>query len=141
MRGIWGLLCLVAIGAVAEPLLQSTRSWDGGAISYPDGEAEITSVILRIEEGQEPPFHCHPVPTMGYVLRGVARLETQDGKTVTVREGQSVVEVMKTVHRGTAIEGPVEIVVFYAGARGLPVTVMPADEAAQHHCKTEASLH
>lgn len=134
-------MCLVAIGAVAETLLQSTHSWDGGAISYPEGEAEISSVILRIEEGQEPPFHCHPVPTMGYVLRGVARLETQDGKTVTVREGQSVVEVMKTVHRGTAIEGPVEIVVFYAGARGLPVTVMPEDEAAQHHCQTGASLH
>jgi hypothetical protein len=30
---------------VAEPLLKSGTFWDGGAIVYPEGKAEITSII------------------------------------------------------------------------------------------------
>ena len=93
----------------AEPILQAATSWDGGEIAYPAGQAEITSVILRIEEGAEPPFHCHPVPTMGYTLKGVVEIETQDGHKTVVRAGEPLVEVMRTVHRGVALEGPAEI--------------------------------
>ncbi len=81
-----------------------------------------------------PPFHCHPVPTMGYVLKGVAEVQTSSGKTITLKEGDSVVEVMRTVHRGRAIQGPVEILVFYAGAVGVPTTVMPGDDPDGVYC-------
>lgn len=118
----------------ADPLLQTTTTWEGGAIAYPEGEAEVTAVILRIEEGQEPPFHCHPVPTLGYVLTGVVQVETKDGRTRRIAQGESVVEVMNTVHRGIAIEAPVEIIVFYAGAKGIPNTVLPADDPDHEHC-------
>ena len=116
--------------------MRSSTSWDGGQIAYPQGEAEITSVVLRIEEGQDPPFHCHPVPTMGYVLNGTVEIETSDGKKKRVGAGESLVEVMNTVHRGKAVEGPVEIVVFYAGAVGVPVTVRPEDDPEGRHCRT-----
>jgi quercetin dioxygenase-like cupin family protein len=131
---VLGVLCWLAAAAVpaAEPLLQSTTSWDGGAFEYPDGKPEVTSVILAIGEGDEPPFHCHPVPTMGYVLRGVLQVETADGNKAVFRAGESVVEVMRTVHRGVAVEPPVEVVVFYAGAEGVPVTVLPDDDPAGH---------
>ena len=118
----------------AEPLLQSTRSWDGGAIAYPEGNAQITSVILRVEEGAEPPFHCHPVPTIGYVLNGSLEVETSNGDKVLLKQGESVVEVMRTVHRGVAVEAPAEIVVFYAGAEGVPVTVLPEDDPENRYC-------
>lgn len=126
---------LLSTGLAAEPLLQSTRSWDGGAIAYPDGDAEITSVILRLEEGADPPFHCHPVPTMGYVLKGTAEIETAGGQTHRIGAGEALVEVMHTVHRGRAIGGPAEIVVFYAGAVGVPVTVMPGQDPEGQHCR------
>jgi len=119
-------------------MLQTTTSWDGGALAYPAGEAEVTSVILRIEEGQEPPFHCHPVPTMGYVLSGAVEVETREGKKAVFEAGQSVVEVMKTVHRGRALGGPVEIVVFYAGAVALPNTVLPEDDPEHVYCAPPA---
>lgn len=130
------MACLLWFCGVAHaaPLLQSTRSWDGGAIAYPSGAAEITSVILRIEEGQDPPFHCHPVPTMGYVLSGRVELETSGGKRKVAGAGESLVEVMGTVHRGRALDGPVEIVVFYAGAVGTPVTVRP-DSDPEGYCR------
>ena len=121
------LLCLVAEAAVV-PLLKSEHSWEQGKFSYPGGDPEITSVKLMLEEGKDAPFHCHPVPTMGYITKGEVMLETQDGKSRTFHEGDSIVEVMKTVHRGKALEGEAEIVVFYAGAKGIPVTVLPSDE-------------
>lgn len=135
-------LCTVCLAALSlpllgqpEPLLQTTTTWEGGKIVYPGGEAEVTAVILRINEGDEPPFHCHPVPTLGYVLTGVVEVETQDGKKRRISQGESVVEVMNTVHRGTAIEAPVEIIVFYAGAQGIPNTVLPADDPEHHYCR------
>ena len=128
-------LLLAASASHAEAIFKATTSWDDGAIAYPDGQAEITSIILRIEEGQEPPFHCHPVPTMGYMLKGKVRVDTVDGKSVVLTAGDPLVEVMNTVHRGIALEGPAEIVVFYAGAEGVPVTVKPEDDPDGKYCK------
>jgi quercetin dioxygenase-like cupin family protein len=124
----------VCVHAGGGPLLDTPTSWDEGSISYPQGQANITAVILRIEEGDEPPFHCHPVPTMGYVLKGEIEVETSGGKTAIFKQGDSVVEVMRTVHRGKALQAPVEIVVFYAGAEGIPTTVLPADDPNNQYC-------
>lgn len=128
------LASLLASSAFAEPLLQSGNSWDGGAIGYPAGAAQVTATILRLEEGKAAPFHCHPVPTMGYVLSGTAEIETRSGKKTQIGPGEALVEVMRTVHRGVAVGGPVEIVVFYAGAEGVPNTVIPADDPAGDYC-------
>jgi quercetin dioxygenase-like cupin family protein len=89
---------------------------------------------LRLEEGKEVPYHCHPVPTMGYVLKGSVEVETDKGDITVLHQGESAIEVMKTVHRGKAVNGPAEIVVFYAGAEGVPNTVMQDDEKAEDFC-------
>lgn len=128
------IVTLVSTSAQAENLLQSTTSWDGGELYYPEGKAEITSFILKLEEGKQVPYHCHPVPTMGYVLRGSVEVETDKGDKTVLHQGESAIEVMKTVHRGTAVNGPAEIVVFYAGAEGVPNTVMLDDENAEEFC-------
>jgi quercetin dioxygenase-like cupin family protein len=132
---IIGML-LVQAAAAKELLLETRTSWNGGTLAYPQGPVQITSFILRLEEGDQPRFHCHPVPTMGYVLKGRIKVETSDGNTATFQAGQSVVEVMRTVHRGTAVGGPVEIIVFYAGSADMPNTVFPEDEAAARYCKS-----
>ena len=121
---------------VAEKQLNKTQtSWDEGAIYYPQGQAEITSVKLRIEENQYTEFHCHPVPTFGYVLHGELVIETKEGKKITFEEGESVVEVMRTIHRGQAINGPVELIVFYAGSTTVPNTVLPKNDIKKKYCK------
>ena len=127
----------LATGAVygAEVLLETQTSWDGGDLAYPTGKARVTSVMLRIEPGDKPPFHCHPVPTMGYILRGTLEVETERGDTRRIGEGSAIVEVMNTLHRGRAVGGPVEIIVFYAGAEGIPTTVLPgSDDAGTWPC-------
>ena len=118
------ILMFLPCDGMTQVLLKAQKSWDGGEIYYPQGQAEITSFILRIEEGQVPRFHCHPVPTMGYVLKGSVEVETKSGEKIIFREGESAVEVMRTVHRGRAIDGPVEIIVFYAGSTEMPNTVL-----------------
>lgn len=129
------LLTLLPSLAAAEDLLKSQTSWDGGNIEYPLGQPEISSFILRLEEGGAPKFHCHPVPTFGYVLLGEVEIETKEGKKTILRQGESAIEVMRTVHRGRAIGGPAEIVVFYAGAVGLPNTVFPTEDPKGKFCK------
>ena len=132
----WLLLFVVLPNwAAAEERLKTQTSWDGGVIYYPQEQVEITSVKLRIEENQMTKFHCHPVPTLGYILQGDLIVETKNGKKITLKEGESVVEVMRTIHRGRAINGPVEIIVFYAGSTTMPTTVLPEDDLNREYCK------
>ena len=133
----WFLLFMVPTSlAIAEKQLNKTNtSWDNGVIYYPQGQAEITSVKLRIEENKFTEFHCHPVPTIGYILHGELLIETKNGKNITLKEGESVVEVMRTIHRGQAINGPVELIVIYAGSTSIPNTVLPEHDIKKQYCK------
>ncbi len=115
-------------------LLKDSQSWDGGAISYPKGEAEISSVKLSLKKNQKTPFHCHPVPTFGYILKGTLKVETKSGKTKIFNEGESVIEVMRTVHRGVALSDEVEILAFYAGAKNRANTILEGDTKHQGSC-------
>ncbi|MFL3655381.1 MAG: cupin domain-containing protein [Halioglobus sp.] len=118
----------------ADILLETSSTWEGGEIVYPKGEPKITSVVLRIGEGEVTQFHCHPVPTLGYILQGSLEVEQKSGKTARFNQGDSVVEVMRTVHRGRAIAGPVEIVVFYVGEQSTPNTVLPENDPEFIYC-------
>ncbi len=121
--------------ATAQVLLKSDKSWDGGDVFYPEGDAEITSIKIRLEDGKNTKFHCHPVPTFGYILKGQLQVETKQGKSIIMKPGESLLEVMKTTHQGTAIHGAIELVVFYAGAKGVPNTIFADDERAKEFCK------
>jgi len=120
--------------AYSTDLIQSRTSWDGGEVFYPEGQLQITSKKLNIKKGETTRFHCHPVPTFGYVLSGVIEVETKDGRKIQFTQGESVVEVMRTVHRGKAIGGDIEIVVFYAGAVSMPNTVLPENDPEHQYC-------
>lgn len=118
----------------AEELLRTTTTWEGGELVYPEGKPEVTSYKLTIPEGKPTAFHCHPVPTLGYILKGSVEVETKAGKKIIFNEGDSAVEVLRTLHRGKAIDGPVEIVVFYAGATSIPNTVLPENDPDSLYC-------
>jgi len=97
------LLTLLPNYAGSEELLKTQKSWNGGDIYYPQGQAEITSIKLRIEKDQTTKFHCHPVPTLGYILKGHLEIESINGKKIEMHESESLVELMRTVHKGRAI--------------------------------------
>ena len=126
------MVCLTSVHS--EELLKTTSTWEGGEIAYPEGKPEITSFKLKIAAGEISKFHCHPVPTLGYILKGDVEVETKSGKKTILKEGESAVEVFRTVHRGRAVGGPVEIVVFYAGATNVPNTVLPENDPEHIYC-------
>ena len=136
IRDITALLFLNAliISAYAEVVLEASTTWEGGEVVYPKGEPEITSVILKIKEGEVTKFHCHPVLTLGYILKGSLEVETKAGKKAKFNQGESVVEVMRTVHRGTSIGGAAEVVVFYVGEKSMPNTVLAENDPEFIYC-------
>ena len=129
-----GLLALSAGIASAQDAFR--ESWNGGSFSYPSGFPEITARTLTLDGSQPIPFHCHPVPTMAHVLHGELEVETLNGQKKVFSQGDSLVEVMGTVHRGVVITAPVELIVFYAGAIGVPNTVLADDNTAKSYCSS-----
>lgn len=105
-------------------LMQTTSSWNGAALAYPAGQAEITSLLIEIAPGGETGWHLHPVASFGYILEGELEVSLKDGSVKRLAAGQALAEVVNTLHNGRNVgKGPVKLVVFYAGAVGSTLTV------------------
>ena len=105
------------------PLLKTTTSWDGTPLHFPEGQAEITGVQVEIAPGGETGWHLHPAPSFGMVLDGELTVMLMDGRSKTLKRGDSVAEVVNTLHNGRNMgKTPVRLLVFYAGAVGQTLT-------------------
>ncbi len=105
-------------------ILKTDQSWDGQKLQYPQGQAEITGMIIEIAPGGETGWHLHPVPSFGLLLEGELQVRLQDGRTKTLKAGDALAEVVNTLHNGRNIGSvPVKLIVFYAGAVGQPLTI------------------
>jgi len=136
MRKLFCILCLTLLlcnpvsaeetKAIAVDVLAKTgSSWDGRELpGYATGKPEITILKITIAPDSQLPRHSHPVINAGVMLKGKLTVVTDEGKTLHLKAGDSIVEVVGTWHFGRN-EGPepVEIIVFYAGAKGIPITV------------------
>ncbi|MDZ4197854.1 MAG: cupin domain-containing protein [Kiritimatiellia bacterium] len=107
-----------------EVLAKSGLSWDGARLpDYPQGHPEVTLLRIVIPAGETLAMHKHPVINAGVLLRGELTVRTEDGKTLHLRAGEALVEVVDTWHYGKN-EGSedAEIIVFYAGVEGSPLS-------------------
>ena len=108
-----------------EEIIKSSKSWDGKLlVPYSQGQPEITILRISIPVGAQLETHSHPVINAGVLMSGQLTVRTTDGKVLHLKAGDPIVEVVNTLHYGIN-EGtvPAEIVVFYAGIVGQPVTV------------------
>lgn len=109
-------------------VLQTSAAWDGRAYAYPAGTPQLTVRKVVLQPGAEFPWHSHPMPAAGYVLSGTLEVESQDGKhRIQLRAGEALAEMQGIVHRGRSGDSVTELVVFYAGAHGLPIAENSAD--------------
>jgi len=111
--------------ADVQVLTKTGSSWDAAELpAYPTGKAEITILKIIIPPGVKLPRHKHPVINAGVLLSGALTVVTDQGKTLYLKAGDSIVEVVDRWHSGIN-EGkePAEIIVFYAGSPGSPITV------------------
>jgi quercetin dioxygenase-like cupin family protein len=105
-------------------LMQATSSWNGAALAYPAGQAEVTALLIEIAPGGETGWHMHPVASFGYILEGELDVSLKDGTVKHMAAGQALAEVVNTLHNGRNVgKGPLKLVVFYAGASGSTLTV------------------
>jgi len=106
------------------PLLKTTSSWDGKPIVYPEGQAELTALLVEIAPGGSTGWHQHPVPSFGFLLEGTLEITLMDGRVKRMQAGEALSEVTHTLHIGRALSHtPVKIIVFYAGAVGKALTI------------------
>lgn len=110
-------------------LLKTTSGWDGKQIVYPEGEAEVTALLVEIAPGESTGWHQHPVPSFAYLLEGTLEITLTDGRAKRLEPGDALSEVTGTMHMGRALsKTPVKIVVFYAGSVGKALTVNQPSE-------------
>ena len=110
------------------PLLKTTQSWNGAPLEYPEGQAEISALMIEIAPGGETNWHEHPVPSFGMLLEGTLEVSLPDGRKKLINAGEALAEVVATPHNGRNVGAtPVKLVVFYAGAVGKKLTVPRPD--------------
>ena len=108
-----------------EALVKTTSSWDGTALpQYPSGEPEVTILRITLLPKARLVMHKHPVINAGVLLKGELTVVADDGRALHLETGDPIVELVDQWHYGKN-EGdePAEIVMFYAGTSGVPVTV------------------
>ena len=122
------LLCLFlllssyifAAGSVESvTLVKSDKSWDGSSLpAYPKEAPEISVLKITIPAHTTLPLHKHPIINAGYMVKGALKVVTDENKTLELKAGDALIEVVNRWHYGVN-EGDesVEIVVFYAGTK------------------------
>jgi quercetin dioxygenase-like cupin family protein len=108
-----------------EVLAQTTVSWDGTPLPrYPRAQPEITILRIVIPAHTQLPLHKHPVINAGVLLKGELTVVAEDGRTLHLEAGDSIVELVNLWHYGRNDgDEPAEIIVFYAGIPGKPITI------------------
>ncbi len=112
-------------GVEVTALAKSGSSWDGRVLpDYPNGKPEITVLKIKIPPGAVLPHHKHLVINAGILMSGELTVVTEEGKTLHLKAGEAIIEVVNTWHYGKN-EGnnPAEIVVFYISTMNAPLTV------------------
>lgn len=119
------VLAADALTATNEVLLKSASSWDGTSyIRYPDGAPELTTLKITIPPRTNLPWHTHPMPNVAYVLSGELTVEQREGgQSKAIKAGDVLPEMVNIDHRGRTGDSPVVLIVFYAGTKGMPLSV------------------
>ena len=112
-------------GVTVREILKTRTAADGTRLVYLQAaDPELTVAEVNLAPGAETGWHHHPVPVYAYVQEGELEVRLAGGSVRTYVQGQAIAEVMQLPHNGRNVgKGPVRLVVFYCGARGLPNVV------------------
>jgi quercetin dioxygenase-like cupin family protein len=125
---------LAAENAVhVEVLAKTSLSWDGTRLpDYLKGTPEITILRIKIPPGVQLALHKHPVINAGVLLNGELTVVTEDKRTLHLKAGESIVEVVDKWHYGkNESNKTAEIIVFYAGVLDTPISI--EKQGSIHH--------
>ena len=106
-------------------LIRTSQSWDGAILpDFPKGKPELRVIRLDFPVGAKTGWHHHTVVNYGIVQQGELTIVCQDGSEKTFREGEPLVEVIGTIHRGeNRGRKPVILNMFYFSLPGQEITI------------------
>ena len=106
-------------------LIRTSESWDGAILpDFPQGQPELRVIRLDFPVGAKTGWHHHTVVNYGIVQQGDLTIVCQDGSERTFHEGEPLVEVIGTIHRGeNRGSKPVILNMFYFSAPGAEITI------------------
>jgi len=109
-----------------ETLVKTTDSWNGSPLpDYHPEHPEMTALRITIPPHTKLPVHRHPVINAGILLSGALTVISEAGDTLHMKTGDVIVEMVNEWHHGENNgDVPAEIVVFYSGNVGTPVTIL-----------------
>ena len=108
-----------------EVLLKTTSTWDNAEYTkLKIKKPEVTVLKIIINVGEELPMHKHDLVNIAYVKKGTLTVITDDNKGITLHAGEVLPELIGKYHYGKNMgKEPVELVVFYIGEKGTPLSV------------------
>ena len=106
-------------------LICTSQSWDGTPLpAFPQEQPELRVIRLNFPVGAKTGWHHHTVVNYGIVQQGDLTIVCQDGSERTFHEGEALVEVIGTIHRGeNRGKKPVILVMFYVSEVGAEITI------------------
>tara|TARA_R110001583_G_scaffold17310_3_gene70147 strand:- start:1258 stop:1677 length:420 start_codon:yes stop_codon:yes gene_type:complete len=107
-------------------LAETTKSWNGDKLpNYLEGNAKVTILKITIPPNTKLETHKHLEINAGVLLKGELTVISEQNDTLYLKAGDPIVELVNTWHYGKN-EGkiPAEIIVFYAGVEGTPITII-----------------
>jgi quercetin dioxygenase-like cupin family protein len=112
-------------GVVSEVVAKGAASWDGAPLpAYGTGKPEITILRITIPPQAVLDMHEHTVINAGVLVSGELTVITVEGKTLRLKAGDGIIEVVNTAHYGkNESQVPAQIIVFYAGIVDKPLTL------------------
>lgn len=114
-----------AYSAQKDILLQTTKTWDN--VKYKKlkiKKPEVTVLNIIIGVGESLPMHKHDLVNVAYVKKGTLTVITDKNKQITLHEGDCLAELVGKYHYGKNDGNePVELVVFYIGEKGTPLSI------------------
>ena len=116
---------VIAAPLIRTELVRTSQSWDGVELpDYLQGKPEIVGMKYEIPAGQKLGINYHPVMNFGILVQGELTIISEDGLEKVVHEGETVVEMVGTVHhgenRGTKT---VVLYIFYLSQEGMDLSV------------------
>jgi quercetin dioxygenase-like cupin family protein len=106
-------------------LLKTTSTWDNAKYEkLKIKKPEVTVLQINIGVGEALPMHKHDLVNIAYVKKGVLTVITEENQQITVKEGECLPEIIGKYHYGKNLGSePVELIVFYIGEKGTPLSV------------------
>ena len=118
----------------AITLAETSKSWNGDVLPrYPEGKPKITVLKITIPPHSKLNIHKHLVINAGVLTKGELTVVDEQNNTLNLKAGDALVELVNAYHYGeNKGNTPAEIIVFYAGTEGVPITVTKNDEMRDH---------